>query len=40
MYFDRDGSLIACADEKNELWSIAKDGKARVIWKELRARRS
>jgi gluconolactonase len=34
MYFDRDGSLIACADEKNELWSIAKDGKARVIWKE------
>lgn len=34
MYFDRDGSLIACADEKNELWSIAKDGRARVIWKE------
>src|SRR6185436_15486700 len=34
MYFDRDGSLIACADEKNELWSIAKDGKSRVIWKE------
>ena len=34
MYFDRDGSLIACADEKNELWSIGKDGKARVIWKE------
>ncbi|HET6899076.1 MAG TPA: SMP-30/gluconolactonase/LRE family protein [Vicinamibacteria bacterium] len=34
MYFDRDGSLIACADEKNELWSIAKDGKAAVIWKD------
>jgi gluconolactonase len=34
MYFDRDGSLIACADEKNELWSISKDGKAMVIWKE------
>jgi gluconolactonase len=34
MYFDRDGRLIACADEKNELWSIAKDGKAAVIWKE------
>jgi len=34
MYFDRAGNLIACADEKNELWSIAKDGKATVIWKE------
>ncbi|HEY6554310.1 MAG TPA: SMP-30/gluconolactonase/LRE family protein [Vicinamibacteria bacterium] len=34
MYFDRDGSLIACADEKNELWSIAKDGKVSVIWKD------
>lgn len=22
LYFDRDGSLLACADEKNELWSI------------------
>ena len=22
LYFDRDGSLIACADEKNELWRI------------------
>ena len=34
MYFDRSGNLIACADEKNELWSIGKDGKAAVIWKE------
>ena len=34
MYFDRDGNLIACADEKNELWSIAKDGKVTVIWRE------
>jgi gluconolactonase len=34
MYFDRAGNLIACADEKNELWSIAKDGKVSVIWKE------
>jgi len=34
MYFDRSGNLIACADEKNELWSITKDGKATVIWKE------
>jgi gluconolactonase len=34
MYFDRAGNLIACADEKNELWSIARDGKATVIWKD------
>jgi gluconolactonase len=34
MYFDGTGSLIACADEKNELWSISKDGKTAVIWKE------
>ncbi len=34
MYFDRDGNLIACADERNELWSIAKDGKATVVWKD------
>jgi gluconolactonase len=34
MYFARDGSLIACADEKNELWSISKDGKATVILRE------
>jgi gluconolactonase len=34
MSFARDGSLIACADEKNELWSIAKDGKVTVIWRD------
>jgi gluconolactonase len=34
MYFDRSGHLIACADEKNELWSIARDGKVAVIWKD------
>ncbi|MBI1840822.1 MAG: SMP-30/gluconolactonase/LRE family protein [Verrucomicrobia bacterium] len=33
-YFDRDGNLIACADEKNELWSIAPDGKVTVLLKE------
>ena len=25
MYFDAQGNLIACADEHNELWSIAPD---------------
>lgn len=34
MYFDAKGNLIACADEKNELWSIAADGKVSVILKE------
>jgi gluconolactonase len=34
MYFDGAGRLIACADEKNELWSIAPDGKATVVWKD------
>ncbi len=31
MAFARDGTLIACADEKNELWSISKAGKVTVI---------
>ena len=34
MYFDRSGNLIACADEKNELWSIAPDVKATVLVKD------
>jgi gluconolactonase len=33
MHFDKAGRLIACADEKNELWSIAPDGKPTTIWK-------
>jgi len=31
LYFDRHGQLIACADEKNELWSIGPDGKSEVL---------
>jgi gluconolactonase len=31
MYFDLAGPLIACADEKNELWSIAPDGTVTVL---------
>jgi len=30
-YFDQDGNLIACADEKNELWSISPDKKVTVL---------
>ena len=31
MCFDRQGQLIACADEKNELWSIDSAGKRTVL---------
>ena len=34
MYFDAKGNLIACADEKNELWSIAPDKKTTVLVKD------
>ena len=34
MYFDPHGRLIACADEKNELWSISPDGKVKVLVKD------
>ena len=33
MYFDHKGNLIACADEKNELWSITPAGKVTVLVK-------
>ena len=32
--FDTQGQLWACADNKNELWSIAPDGKATVVVKD------
>jgi gluconolactonase len=34
MYMDAKGNLIACADEKNELWSIAPDKKVTVLIKD------
>jgi gluconolactonase len=34
MYMDAKGNLIACADEKNELWSIAPDRKVTVLIKD------
>lgn len=30
-YFDRKGNLVACADEKGELWQISADGKVKVM---------
>ncbi len=34
MFFDAHGNLIACADEKNELWSIAPDKTVTVLIKD------
>ncbi|MBN2589898.1 MAG: SMP-30/gluconolactonase/LRE family protein [Sedimentisphaerales bacterium] len=34
MFFDKEGNLYACADEKNELWKIDKDGKVTVLVKD------
>ena len=34
MYFDAKGNLIACADENNELWSIAPDKTVTVLVKD------
>lgn len=34
MCFDANGNLIACADERNELWSIAPDKKVTVLVKD------
>lgn len=31
MYFDPDGNLITCADEKNEIWSISPQGEITVL---------
>jgi gluconolactonase len=39
MYFDARGHLIACADERNELWSIAPDGRVSVLVVEYDGRR-
>ena len=39
MCFEPGGDLIACADEKNELWSIAPDGTVRVLVAEYAGRR-
>ena len=36
MFFDTQGNLIACADEKTELWSITPDGKHTVLAKEFK----
>jgi len=37
-YFDKSGNLIACADEKNELWSITPDKKITVLLSEFQGK--
>jgi gluconolactonase len=39
MFFAPDGKLIACADEKNELWEIDVDGSHRVLAKDFDGKR-
>ena len=39
LYFDKKGKMIACADEKNELWSISPKGKVRVLLNSFQGRR-
>ena len=34
LYFDAKGDLIACADEKNQLWAIDRKGKVTVLAKD------
>ena len=36
MCFDAGGNLIACADDKTALWSIAPDGKVTVLLDSIR----
>jgi len=39
MCFDAGGHLIACADQRNELWTIAPDGKVSVLVTEYGGKR-
>jgi gluconolactonase len=39
MYFDGEGNLVTCADEKDELWSVSPQKKIRILLKDFRGRR-
>jgi gluconolactonase len=39
LYFDQQGNLISCADEKNELWSISPDKKVTVLLSHFEGKR-
>ena len=38
LYLDRKGNLLACADEKNQLWSISPAGKVTVLVKDYKGK--
>ena len=38
LYFDRKGNLLACADEKNQLWSIDPAGKVAVLVRDYKGK--
>lgn len=39
LYFDRDGNLLACADQKNELWMIDKNKHVTVLVKDYKGKK-
>ena len=39
LYFDPQGNLLACADEQNQLWSIAQDGRVTVLLRDVQGHR-
>ncbi len=39
LYFDHQGTLLACADEKNQLWAIRPDKQVTVLVKEYEGKR-
>ena len=39
LYFDRQGQLLACADEQNQLWSIAPDGRVTMLVQDVQGHR-
>jgi gluconolactonase len=39
MYFDKNGNLISCADEENQLWSISKNKKVKALVKDLNGKK-
>jgi gluconolactonase len=39
MYFDREGRLVTCADENEQLWAISPDRKIKVLLRDVGGRR-
>lgn len=39
LYFDHQGNLLACADENNQLWSIAPNGRVTVLVEDVQGHR-